>query len=194
MGFVDTEIDVRAQGVQRHTAFAVELGTAHLSTAEAAGALHPDALGTSALGALDRLAHRTAEGHTTGELFGNALGDELRVDLGVLHLKDVELNLLAGELLELTADAIGFGSATSDDDARTCGVDVDADTVTRAFDVDLGDAGPLEAGAHHPADLDIFEHIVLVALPRLRRVSEPLRLVIRGDSESESVRIDLLAH
>src|SRR5699024_3835437 len=61
VGFVDTEIDVRAQGVQRHTAFAVELGTAHLSTAEAARALHADALGTSALGALDRLAHRSEE-------------------------------------------------------------------------------------------------------------------------------------
>src|SRR5699024_2051166 len=52
VGFVDTEIDVRAQRVQRHTAFAVELGTAHLSTAEAARALHADALGTCALGAL----------------------------------------------------------------------------------------------------------------------------------------------
>src|SRR5699024_8929707 len=76
VGFVDTDIDVRAQRVQRHTTFAVELGTAHLSTAEAARALHADALGTCALRALDRLAHRTAEGHAAGELFGNALGDE----------------------------------------------------------------------------------------------------------------------
>src|SRR5690606_28262833 len=91
VGFVNAEVDVRAQRVQGHTSFAVELGTAHLSTAEAAGALHADALGTCALGALDRLAHRTAEGHAAGELLGNALGDKLCVDLGILHLKDVEL-------------------------------------------------------------------------------------------------------
>ncbi len=98
---------------------------------------------------------------------GNTLSDELSVDLGVLHLEDVELDLLAGELLELTADAVGFGAATSDDDARTGGVDVDADTVTGALDVDLRDAGPLEALGHHLTDLDVFEHVVAVARPGL---------------------------
>src|SRR5699024_7798276 len=51
-------VDVRAERVQRHTALAVELGPAHLSAAQAAAALHADALGARTLCALDRLAHR----------------------------------------------------------------------------------------------------------------------------------------
>ena len=69
-----------------------------------------------------RIARRNC--HAAGELLGHALGDQLRVDLGVLDLEDVELHLLAGELLELAADAVGLGAAAADDDARTRGVDV----------------------------------------------------------------------
>ena len=79
------------------------------------------------------------------ELLGDALGDQLELDLGVLDLEDVELDLLARELLELAADAVGLGATTADDDARTRGVDVDANTVARALDLDLGDACALEA-------------------------------------------------
>jgi hypothetical protein len=35
-------------------------------------------------------------------------GDQLRVDLGVLDLEDVQLDLLAGQLLEVAADAVGL--------------------------------------------------------------------------------------
>ena len=72
------------------------------------------------------------------QLLGDALRDELRVDLGVLDLEDVQLHLLAGELLEVAADAVGLGAAAADDDAGTRGVDVDADPVTGALDLDLG--------------------------------------------------------
>ena len=73
-----------------------------------------------------------------GQLLGHALRDQLRVDLGVLHLEDVQLHLLAGELLQLATDPVGLGAAAADDDARAGGVDVDADPVTGALDLDLG--------------------------------------------------------
>ncbi len=87
--------------MQRDPAFAVELGTAHLGAAEATADLHPDALGAGPLRGLHTLAHRAPEGHATGQLLSDALGDKLSVDLGVLHLEDVQLHLLARELLEL---------------------------------------------------------------------------------------------
>src|SRR6185312_5193395 len=124
-------VDVRTQGVQRHATLAVELRARHLRAAEAAGALHPDALGTGAQRRLHALAHGAAEGHAGRELLGDALGDQLRVDLGVLDLEDVQLHLLARELLELATDAVGLRAATADDDARPGGVDVDANAVTR---------------------------------------------------------------
>src|SRR5699024_1466653 len=122
-GLEEAVVNVGAQRVQRHPALAVELGAAHLSAAEPAGDLHPDALGAGAQRGLDALAHGAAEGDPGGELLGDALGDQLGVDLRVLHLEDVQLHLLAGELLQLTAQAVGLGAAAADDrsEARRVG-------------------------------------------------------------------------
>ena len=138
---------------------------------------------------LHRLAHRAAEADAAGELLGDALGDELGVDLGVLDLEDVQLHLLAGELLQLAADAVGLGAAAADDDARPGGVDVDADAVTGALDLDLGDAGPLHALGQQLADRDVLPDVVRVQL-----VGVPAGLVVGGDAEPEAVRVDLLTH
>src|SRR4029453_10437059 len=99
----------------------------------------------------------------------------------VLDLEDVQLDLLAGELLELAADPVGLRTLTADDDARPGGVDVHADPGAGALDVDLGDAGALEALGHHAADLDILADVVLVELVR-----EPAALPVGGDAEAES--------
>src|SRR5690606_34863276 len=133
--------------------------------------------------------HRTTEGDTVRELLGDALRDELSLGLRVLDLEDVQLDLLTGQLLELGADAIGLGAAASDDDARTSGVDVHTHTVTGALDLDLRDAGALEAGGQELADRDIFLDVVRVLL-----VGVPTRLPVGGDAQTEAVRVDLLAH
>src|SRR4051812_46866161 len=109
LGLVEAVVDVGTQGVQGHAALAVELRARHLGAVEAARALDPDALGTGTHGGLDRLAHGATELHATRQLLGDTLGDQLSVDLGVLDLEDVQLDLLAGELLELAADAVGLG-------------------------------------------------------------------------------------
>ena len=100
---MESVVDVRAEGVQRHAAFAVELGAGHFGATQTAGHLDTNALGASALRGLNALTHRTTEGHAGSELLGDALRNELRFEIGVLHLKDVELNLLARQLLELDA-------------------------------------------------------------------------------------------
>src|SRR5690606_41268781 len=91
----------------------------HLSAAQTTGALRPDALGLRrAHGRRDGLAHRAPERHAVGQLLGHALRDQLVVRLGVLDLEDVQLDLLAGQLLQRTADAVRLGTTTADDDAR----------------------------------------------------------------------------
>src|SRR5699024_4468198 len=120
-------VDVGAQRVQRDPPLAVELRAGHLCPTQAATTLDPDALGAALDGTLHRLAHRPAEGHTAAQLLGHALGDELRIDLRGLDLEDVELNLLAGQLLQVGADAVGLHTTTTDDDARSRCVDVHTD-------------------------------------------------------------------
>src|SRR5690349_8857223 len=188
-GLVEAVVDVGAEGVQGHAALAVELRARHLGAVETTRALDPDALGTGAHRGLHRLAHGATELHTARELLGDTLGDQLRVDLGVLDLEDVQLHLLAGELLELATDAVGLGAAAADDDARTGGVDVHPHAVTGALDLDLGDAGPLHALGEQLADGDVLTDVRLVEL-----VGVPTALVVGGDAQAEAVRVDLLAH
>src|SRR5690606_22293105 len=144
------------QRVQRDPALPVELRAGHLRPAEPTRALDLDALGAGPQGALQRLAHRATERHTARQLLGHTLRHELGVDLGVLHLENVHLHLLAGELLQLTADAVGLDTTTPDDDARSRGVDVDADAVAGALDLDLGDPGAVHALGEHAPNRHVF--------------------------------------
>src|SRR3954452_20468864 len=188
-GLVEAVVDVSAQRVQRDAALAVELRARHLGAVEPARALDPDALGTRAHRGLHRLAHGAAELHAAGQLLGHSLGHQLGVHLGVLDLEDVELDLLAGELLELAADAVRLGATATDHDARARGVDVDPHPVAGALDLDLGDAGTLHALGEQLADGDVLTDVALVEL-----VGVPAGLVVGGDAEPEPVRVDLLAH
>ena len=186
---MEAVVDVGPQGVQRHLALAVELRATHLSTAQTTGALNPDAPGAGAHRALLRLTHRPPELHPGSKLLGHALSDQLGVGLGVLDLEDVQLNLLAGELLQVAADALGLGTVASDDNARARGEDVHPDPVPSALDLHRGNAGPLQALGQQPADLDVLADVVGVQLVRV-----PAALVISGDAKAEAVRVDLLTH
>src|SRR5699024_11558514 len=73
VGFEESVVDVRPEGVQGHTTFPVELRPAHLRSAQSAGALNLHALGAGALRGLHALAHGAAEGDAGSELLGDPL-------------------------------------------------------------------------------------------------------------------------
>jgi hypothetical protein len=73
-------------------------------------------------------------------------------------------------------------------------VDVHADAVAGALDLDAGDAGALHALGHELADGHVFLDVVAVALTLLGGVGEPAALVLRGDAQAKAVRVDLLTH
>src|SRR5207245_613313 len=81
LGLAEAVVDVGPEGVQGDAALAVGLAAGHLRAAEAAGALHPDALGPGLLHGLDGPLHGPAEAHAAGQLIGDALGDQRRVQL-----------------------------------------------------------------------------------------------------------------
>ena len=101
---------------------------------------------------------------------------------------------LPDELLEVGADALGLGATAADHDARTGGVDVDANAVTRALDLDARNAGAVEARLEQLADLDVLGDVVAVTLAGLGAVGEPTRHVVGGDSQTEAVGVYLLSH
>ncbi len=106
----------------------------------------------------------------------------------------ISMDLLAGELLELGAHALGLGAATADHDARTGGVDVPTHTVAGALDDDAGHARTLEVLANGRADLIVLEDDVTVALADLVGVGEPARTMVLSDAQAIAKGIDLLTH
>src|SRR6185503_19099020 len=134
--FREAVVDVRAERLQRQLAVQVPLGARDFGAVQAAGHPHLDALGAEAQRRLDGLAHRTPERHAFLELHGDRFTDELRVELGLLNLEDVDEHLAARRLLQLLPELVHFRALAADDDARPRRVDVDLQLVRRALDVD----------------------------------------------------------
>src|SRR3546814_6072488 len=83
LGLGEAVIDVGAQGMQRHAAFAIPLRTRDLGAVEAAGDVDLDAQRAQAHRVADGALHRAAEHDAALELLRDRLGDQLRVELGL---------------------------------------------------------------------------------------------------------------
>ena len=94
----------------------------------------------------------------------------------------------ASRNLEFLKSSVMF-STLADDDAGAGRVDVDADLVAGALDLDAADGGGLQLGHQGLADLPVLGEVVLVLA-----LAEPAALPIGGDTETEPVRIDFLTH
>ena len=130
-------VDIGAQGVQRHAAIRVALGTGHLGATKATGDLNLDALGARAHRAGQRALHRATEGDAILQLLGDRLRDQARVELGALDLKDVDLDLFAGDPMQVAAQLVDLGTGLADHDAGARGVDVDLNLVGALADRDV---------------------------------------------------------
>jgi len=100
-------------------------------------ACDPDTVGSQAQGGGHGLLHRPSERDALLELQRDVLGDELRVELGMDDLLDVEVDLLPGPRLQLVLQLLDLGALAADDDAGTRRRDRDARAIGRALDVDL---------------------------------------------------------
>src|SRR5439155_1595616 len=141
----ETVIDVGADRVQRHAPVAVPLAARDLAAAQPARARDADAVGAQPERGRHRLLHRPPEGHALLQLQRDVLGHELRVQLGVDDLLDVEVDLLPRARLELVLQLLHLGALAADDDAGPRGEDGDPRAVRRALDVDLRAAGTRRA-------------------------------------------------
>src|SRR4029453_12485789 len=190
-GLTEAVVDVGPQRVARDPALAVALGAGHLGAAEAAGALHLDALRPRLLGVLHGALHGPAERDPGGQLVGHTLCDQRGVELGLLDLLDVELHLgVAGDLGQPGRQAVGLGPPAPDHDARPRGVHVDPQAIPGALDLDPADGGMGQLAHQEVADLPVLDDVVAV----LVAVGEPARLPVGRDAEPEAIGIDLLTH
>src|SRR5581483_6721581 len=189
VGGGDAEVQVGSQRLQRHPAVPVRLPAGDLRPGEPPRARDLDPLGAEPDRALDRLLHRPPERDPLLQLEGDVLRHQLRVQLGVDHLLDVQVDLLAGPRLELVLEPLHLGPLAADDDARPRGVDGDPHPVGGAIQVDPRDAGVVERVLDVAPDLAVLVEEVGVLLRR-----EPARAPRPRGAEPEPDRVDLLPH
>src|SRR3954453_24245299 len=158
-------IDVAAQRVQRNAAFAIPLGARDLGAAETAGAGDPDPFRAETQGRLHRALHCTAERDAPFELIGDALRDELRVNLGLADLDDVEAHFGARHLLQLALQLLNVSALLADDHTGARGIDGDAADLRRTLDHHLRDGRLRRLRDDVFADLQVLEQQPSVVLP-----------------------------
>ena len=190
MGFGEAVIDVLAEGVQRDAAFALPLAAGDFGPAETAGTLDPDPLGAERHGHFNGLFHGAAESNAALELKGDILRHQLRFDLGLLHLLDVEEDFLAGELGEFVLDLLDLLAFAPDDDARAGGEDLYADPVGGSLDEDTRNRGLLELLHELGTDDLVFEE----QTGKILLVRKPARLPVVVDGEAKTDGMCLLTH
>src|ERR1700722_3060438 len=158
-------IDIGAQGVQRQTALQVPLRTRDLVAIQTAGDANLDALATETERGIDGLAHGAAEANTLLQLQCDVLGYQLRVQLRLVHLENVDEHLAVGALLQIQLELLDLGALAADHDARTRGADDEAQLIARTLDLNRTDTGSLELFPQFFAQVHIFnQQLVVVAL------------------------------
>src|SRR5204862_6807198 len=115
------------------------------------------------------------------EVEGAALALQRRVEVRASYLVYVVEALLARQLGELQLELLDLGALLPDHHARAGGVDVDLRLVRRALDLDLGDAGVVEALLQEVADLGVLVEQIRVLAPR-----EPARVPALDHAQAEA--------
>src|SRR5882762_10212129 len=186
----NTVIDVGAQGVQRHAAFAVPLHAGDFGAAEAARAVDADAFGAEPHRRLHGALHGAAERDAALELLGDRFGDQLGVELGLADLDDVDDHVAVGQRRNFLAQLLDVGALLADHHAGTRRLDRHPALLVRALDHDARDRRLLELLVQLLADGDVLvQELAVLALARI-----PAGVPGAVDPETQADRIDLLTH
>src|SRR5450432_299689 len=129
-------VDVGAQRMEWHAAFAIPLGTGDFDAVQASRTHDLDALCAEAHRVLHRALHRATEHDPLLELLRDRIGDQLRVDFGLADFLDVEPDFGAHHLAQAGAQRLDVLALLADDDAGARAMDRDPRVLGRAFDGD----------------------------------------------------------
>ena len=129
-------------------------------------------------------------GDTLLQLLSDVLSHQLSVHVGVLHLNDVQLHLLADHLLHSQTILLDLLAALADDHTRTGAVEVDGDGVGAALDLDLGHTGAVQGLLQVLADLLILDD----QIADLLITGIPTGIPVFDDAHAQAVGIYFLSH
>src|SRR4051812_29173941 len=183
-------VDVGAQRMQRHAAFAVPLHARDFGAAETARAVDANAFGAETHRRLHRALHGAAERDPALELLRDRFGDQRCVQLRLADLDDVDDDVGVRDIGDALAQLVDIGALLADHDAGTRRVDRHAALLVRTLDHDPGDRRLLQLLVQDLADLDILVQQLAVFV----LAGEPTGIPRPVDAETQPDRIDLLTH
>src|SRR5882757_947779 len=186
----DAVIDIGAQRMQRHAAFAIPLHARDFSAAETARAVDTNAFGAETHRRLHRALHGAAERDAALELLRDRFGDQGGVELGLADFDDVDDDVGGGDVGNPLAQLVDVGALLADHDARTRRMDRHAALLVRPLDHDPGDRRLLQFLVQDLTDFDILVQQLAVFV----LAGEPTGIPRPVDAETKSDWIDLLTH
>src|SRR5690606_25157593 len=151
-------------GVERHSAFAVPLGTGDLGAAQATANLDLDAFGTLAHAVLHGALHGAAEHHTTLQLLGNVLGHQRGIQVGLAHFLDVDVDRHTHLRGDSCSQLVAILALLATPHAGTGGVNGDARGRGGTLDLDLARRSVGQLLVDELADLEVGVQLVRVIL------------------------------
>src|SRR4051812_48745800 len=107
-------IDVGAQRVQRHPAFAIPLHARDFGAAETARAVDTNAFGAETHRRLHRALHRAAERDAAFKLLRDRFGDQRGVELRLADFDDVDDHIGVGDTGDTLAQLVDVGTLLAD--------------------------------------------------------------------------------
>src|SRR5262249_15836894 len=117
--FAEAILDIGAKRVQRKAALQVPLGAGDFISIQTAGDANLNPLATEAQSGVDSFAHGATKAHALFKLQRNRFRDQLRVELRLVHLHDVDEDITIGALLQLALQLVNLSAFAADDDAGT---------------------------------------------------------------------------
>src|SRR6478735_9888495 len=186
----DPVVDVGAQRVQRHTAFAIPFHAGDFGAAEATRAVDTNAFGAETHRRLHRALHGAAECDAALELLGDRFGDQGGVEFGLADFNDIDDDVGSGDVGNPLAQLVDVGALLADHDAGTRRMDRHAALLVRTLDHDAGDGCLLEFFVQDLADPDVLMQQLAVFV----LAGEPTGIPRPVDAEAQPDWIDLLTH
>ena len=128
------------------------------------------------------------------ELLGDALSDQLRVEVSVLDFDDLDDDLAAREGLQVLRQGFDTRATRTDNHAGARALEDDGELIARTLDEDV--AHGRERRRAIEALVDVLTDLVVLNEERSeeRLWCEPARAVSFGDTDAETEWMDLLSH
>src|SRR5574343_146639 len=183
-------VDIGAQGVQRHTTFAIPFATGNFSTVQTAGTHHLDTLGTETHGVLHRALHGTTEHDALLKLLSNRIGDQLGIDFRLADFFNRQMDGNAHDALKIRTQLFDVFAFLADDHTRTSGVNGNAGVLGRALNQHATNRCMCQLTLQVLTNLDVF----LQHARKVLAVGVPAGTPVFGDGQTKASRMNFLSH